>query len=384
MLRTVRNTRQFYYLLAGILDSWGEKVYVMFLNKVFVSALSLFTSTVSSSVSLSGLTPSGTMEQPDPASDAHMIERSLAEAVSETAPPVKPLHACTSDLEKGKQISDNNKDEGENGSSTEDEVQFDSEFVKTTTDISVDIKTELDAQTHCQELVGRMENSDNSTVSVEDRKLDLSLSNEASGPSETTTLADVGESSSTVLEGTMETSPTLDDGKESLAITQIRDEQPSVVVGNISSEPSPSNDSGILKSPSSPSVHSTSKHSCTESATTSGISNGPSTPSSDTIGSSLASSANTPAPSHSSSSPYDTDCSRKLISEIQRSLSQESLLDELESELLACQLPEGESDGNRKGSPPVNGLPADQEGCMMVFEKCVQYKYTQQEKAIQR
>uniref|UniRef100_A0A4W6C5T3 Coiled-coil domain containing 186 n=1 Tax=Lates calcarifer TaxID=8187 RepID=A0A4W6C5T3_LATCA len=80
----------------------------------------------------------------------------------------------------------------------------------------------------------------------------------------------------------------------------------------------------------------------------------------------------------------DTDCSRKLISQIQRSLSQESLLDELESELLACQLPEGESGGERKGSPPVNGLPSDQEGCMVVFEKCVQYKYAQQEKAIQR
>lgn len=82
--------------------------------------------------------------------------------------------------------------------------------------------------------------------------------------------------------------------------------------------------------------------------------------------------------------PYDTDCSRKLISQIQRSLSQESLLDELESELLACQLPEGESGGGRKGSPPVNGLPTDQDGCMVVFEKCVQYKYAQQEKAIQR
>uniref|UniRef100_A0A4W6C6Q3 Coiled-coil domain containing 186 n=1 Tax=Lates calcarifer TaxID=8187 RepID=A0A4W6C6Q3_LATCA len=117
----------------------------------------------------------------------------------------------------------------------------------------------------------------------------------------------------------------------------------------------------------------TSKSSPTDSTTTSGISNGPSTPSSDTVSSSLASSpqtsANTSAPSHSSSSPYDTDCSRKLISQIQRSLSQESLLDELESE---------------KGSPPVNGLPSDQEGCMVVFEKCVQYKYAQQEKAIQR
>uniref|UniRef100_A0A4W6CC84 Coiled-coil domain containing 186 n=1 Tax=Lates calcarifer TaxID=8187 RepID=A0A4W6CC84_LATCA len=111
----------------------------------------------------------------------------------------------------------------------------------------------------------------------------------------------------------------------------------------------PANDNGSAESPSSSSVQSTSKSSPTDSTTTSGISNGPSTP----------------TPSHSSSSPYDTDCSRKLISQIQRSLSQESLLDE-------------------KGSPPVNGLPSDQEGCMVVFEKCVQYKYAQQEKAIQR
>uniref|UniRef100_A0A8D3D4P6 Coiled-coil domain containing 186 n=1 Tax=Scophthalmus maximus TaxID=52904 RepID=A0A8D3D4P6_SCOMX len=90
------------------------------------------------------------------------------------------------------------------------------------------------------------------------------------------------------------------------------------------------------------------------------------------------------APTHSTSSPYDTDCSRRLISQIQRSLSQESLLDELESELLGCRLPDGESGSERRGSPPVNGLPTDQEGCMVVFEKCAQYKYAQQEKAIRR
>lgn len=83
-----------------------------------------------------------------------------------------------------------------------------------------------------------------------------------------------------------------------------------------------------------------------------------------------------PQNSHSNSNmnPYDTDCSRKLMSEIQRSLSQESLLDELEDELLNNQL-----EGIRKGSPP-NGLPTDQ----ILFEKCVQYKYSQQEKAIKR
>lgn len=76
---------------------------------------------------------------------------------------------------------------------------------------------------------------------------------------------------------------------------------------------------------------------------------------------------------------YDTDCSKKLISEIQRSVSQELLLDELEAELLNCGLSEQRSGG--KGLS--NGLAKDQ-GSMAVFEKCVQYKYAQQEKAIKR
>lgn len=122
--------------------------------------------------------------------------------------------------------------------------------------------------------------------------------------------------------------------------------------------------------------------------TTCGISNGPPTPDSDTVGSSPASSPQispkTAAPSQTSSSPYDTDCSRNLISQIQNSLSQESLLEELESELLSCQRSENEHSNGVKESPPVNGLPTDQEDCMVVFEKCVQYKYAQQEKAIQR
>uniref|UniRef100_A0A8C2HG76 Si:ch211-225b10.4 n=1 Tax=Cyprinus carpio TaxID=7962 RepID=A0A8C2HG76_CYPCA len=80
---------------------------------------------------------------------------------------------------------------------------------------------------------------------------------------------------------------------------------------------------------------------------------------------------------NSNMNPYDTDCSRKLLSEIQRSLSQESLLDELEDELLNSQ-----SDGMRKGSPP-NGLQKDQNS-MVLFEKCIQHKYSQQEKAIKR
>ncbi|XP_051959218.1 coiled-coil domain-containing protein 186 [Xyrauchen texanus] len=81
--------------------------------------------------------------------------------------------------------------------------------------------------------------------------------------------------------------------------------------------------------------------------------------------------------SNSNINPYDTDCSRKLMSEIQRSLSQDSLLDELEDELLNTQ-----SVGVRKEGLP-NGLPKDQNS-LVVFEKCVQIKYFQQEKAIKR
>ncbi|XP_026880652.2 coiled-coil domain-containing protein 186 [Electrophorus electricus] len=80
--------------------------------------------------------------------------------------------------------------------------------------------------------------------------------------------------------------------------------------------------------------------------------------------------------SASTTNLYDTDCSRKLMSAIQRSMSQESLLDELESELLNFRLAEP---GICRVSPS-NGLAKDQ----MVFEKCVQYKYSQQEKAIKR
>ncbi|MEQ2211295.1 hypothetical protein XENOCAPTIV_021898 [Xenoophorus captivus] len=210
--------------------------------------------------------------------------------------------------------------------------------------------------------------SDAGKVSSETDRLSLSPSNEAAATS-----PDVAETSPSVTEGSMETFLTFD------ATTQHDSER-------LSQSPCVDN----IKSANSPlpgSVQSTSKNSPTDSST-SGFSNGPSTPSSDTLSFSPASSpqtgANVSLPPQSLSSPYDTDCSRKLISQIQRSLSQESLLDELESELLACGLSGSESRGKGKGSSPVNGLPADQDGCMMVFEKCVQYKYTQQEKAIQR
>uniref|UniRef100_A0A8C7DF05 Coiled-coil domain containing 186 n=1 Tax=Oncorhynchus kisutch TaxID=8019 RepID=A0A8C7DF05_ONCKI len=117
------------------------------------------------------------------------------------------------------------------------------------------------------------------------------------------------------------------------------------------------------------------------------VTNSPATPSapSSAFADPGISSPRTMAPTNTNSlpSPYDTDCSRKLITQIQRSVSQESLLDELEQELFSCQLPE-RGGGGRKGGPHVNGMQADQDGSPMVFEKCIQYKYVQQEKAIKR
>ncbi|CAJ1081027.1 coiled-coil domain-containing protein 186 isoform X2 [Xyrichtys novacula] len=314
----------------------------------------------------------GTKEKPGPASDKHMMEGSEAEPASEGSQPASQLHNSANGAEKLSQAKDN--------------AQLDSESIRTETDVDEDEKLKMEAQICSQDNIDmnklEAETSSDSS-SVKDGV--LSLSTEVSGvlAGSVSMINNVVESSPSVLEGTIETLLTFDEVQDSYA-TSPDMEQPSVLSTNGSTEPSPASEG----SPSSPSVQSTSNNSPTDSTTTSGISNGPSTPGSDTVSSSLASSpqtnANTTAPSQALSSPYDTDCSRKLLSQIQRSLSQESLLDELESELLSCQLPERESGGERKGSPPVNGLPQDQEDCMVVFEKCVQYKYAQQEKAIQR
>uniref|UniRef100_A0A8C4HZN8 Si:ch211-225b10.4 n=1 Tax=Dicentrarchus labrax TaxID=13489 RepID=A0A8C4HZN8_DICLA len=300
------------------------------------------------------------------------MEGSEVESVSEGSNPTDQHHDSTSNVEEEEQISHNSADEAEKCSQAKDEAQLDSNLIKNVTDVQTDAKVE--AQTCNQEDVERSEldadtGCDSNTVSLEGG-IPL-CSNEAGGAllAPVTSVDNVIESSPSVLEGKIETVLTFDEVKDSHGTTPDSNEQPSVLVTNCSTEPSPADDSGPVESPSSSSVQNASKNSPTDSTTTSGISNGPSTPTSDTVSSSLASSpqTNTSAPPHSLSSPYDTDCSRKLISQIQRSLSQESLLDELESEL-----------------PPVNGLPTDQEDCMLVFEKCVQYKYAQQEKAIQR
>uniref|UniRef100_UPI003AAD05AC coiled-coil domain-containing protein 186 isoform X1 n=1 Tax=Centroberyx gerrardi TaxID=166262 RepID=UPI003AAD05AC len=324
------------------------------------------------------------MEQPGPASFTDMMEESEV-YVLEGSPQINQLSNSTSNMHEEEEICHNSADEAEQYSKAdEDEAHINSESIEATADVQIDTQTEPNAQTCSQTQAEERElgsdtSCDSSTISMEDGRPPLSLSDETGGALVTpiTTLDEVLESSPSVLEGTIETSLTLEVVNDS----QNRNEQCPM-------ETSPDVDNGTVESPSSSSLQSASNHSPTDSTATSGISNGPSTPSSETVNSSVASSpqtnANTSVPSNVLSSPYDTDCSRKLISQIQRSLSQESLLDELESELLACQLPEGGGGGDRKGSPPVNGLPTDQEDCMVVFEKCVQYKYAQQEKAIKR
>lgn len=274
--------------------------------------------------------------------------------------------------EEEDQVSHNDKDKAENYCHAHDVVQPDSEVMKTVADIPAD-KNPMKAQT-CSQDQERHELhviSDDAS-STEGEK---PLSNQTDAALVTVTpVDDVAESAPSVFKATL---LTFDEVKDSHAIHPNTNEHSLELPADCSVTPPPAEDKASTLS----SVQCGSKHSPTDSTTTSGISNGPSTPSSDTVSSSPTSSpqtrVNTLMPSESLSSPYDTDCSRKLIAQIQRSLSQESLLDELESELLACQLPKGEK------SPTANGL-TDQEDCMVVFEKCVQYKYAQQEKAVQR
>ncbi|NXD08405.1 CC186 protein, partial [Nothocercus nigrocapillus] len=75
-----------------------------------------------------------------------------------------------------------------------------------------------------------------------------------------------------------------------------------------------------------------------------------------------------------SESPYDTDCTKKLISTIHQT-SQEDLLEEIESELL--------STGFSKERKCPNGVRKG-EHALTVFEKCVQDKYLEQEQTIKK
>ncbi|NXE22793.1 CC186 protein, partial [Ardeotis kori] len=74
-----------------------------------------------------------------------------------------------------------------------------------------------------------------------------------------------------------------------------------------------------------------------------------------------------------SESPYDTDCTKKLISTIHQTSSQEDLLKEIESELLS-------TDFSKERKFP-NGVQKG-EHALAMFEKCVQDKYLEQEQTI--
>lgn len=73
-------------------------------------------------------------------------------------------------------------------------------------------------------------------------------------------------------------------------------------------------------------------------------------------------------------SPYDTDCTKKLISKIKNVSASEDLLEEIESELLSTAFAEHRvPNGMNKG-----------EHALVMVEKCVQDKYLQQEHTIKK
>lgn len=318
------------------------------------------------------------MEQCDSEANVSPVKGSVVDAVVKGPHPVNLLLSNTSIVEGEERLSDHSGSDEEKCSQASDEIKLDRELVKVELDIEAVAEEKLQAQT-CSPFK-RTKAGEEVTDAVSDSSLSADeegkpqFSNERSD-TPIAILNEVVENSPSVLEGTIETPVTCNDVSISNDNTSV--EKPLFEDGGSAAGSPPS------------SVQSPSDNSPCESSTTSGISNGPSSPSSDAVScaspaSSPQTSSSTSAPSHALSSPYDTECSRKLLSQIQRSLSQESLLDELESELLTCQLPESEGGGERKGSPAVNGLTTDQDGCMVEFEKCVQYKYAQQEKAIQR
>lgn len=81
------------------------------------------------------------------------------------------------------------------------------------------------------------------------------------------------------------------------------------------------------------------------------------------------------APQTASASLYDTDCTRKLISQIKTVSASDDLLGEIESELLSGEFAEEHQvpNGVNKG-----------EQALALFEKCVHSKYLQQELTIKK
>lgn len=76
-----------------------------------------------------------------------------------------------------------------------------------------------------------------------------------------------------------------------------------------------------------------------------------------------------------SESPYDTDYTKNLISNLENASSQEALLEEIESELLSTDL--------LKNPSLSNGM-CNTKTTLAVFEKCIQDKYLQQEHIIKK
>ncbi|XP_006831437.1 PREDICTED: uncharacterized protein C10orf118 homolog isoform X2 [Chrysochloris asiatica] len=76
-----------------------------------------------------------------------------------------------------------------------------------------------------------------------------------------------------------------------------------------------------------------------------------------------------------SESPYDTDCTKKLISKIKNVSASEDLLEEIESELLSTDF----ADEHRVPNGMKKG-----EHALVMFEKCVHEKYLQQEHTIKK
>ncbi|XP_059756000.1 coiled-coil domain-containing protein 186 [Balaenoptera ricei] len=76
-----------------------------------------------------------------------------------------------------------------------------------------------------------------------------------------------------------------------------------------------------------------------------------------------------------SESPYDTDCTKKLISKMKNVSTSEDLLEEIESELLSTEF--------AKEHRLPNGMNKG-ENALVMFEKCVQDKHLQQEHTIKK
>lgn len=315
--------------------------------------------------------------EPGPPSDLqHMMDVPETELVSEAVPPVIQPFDSSANTENDEQQNRTIEDDMCNQA----KVQKDVEFIHPITDTLIDTKHGNNSASEALNLESDFVGDDINHSSLASLDCDEPLSENSAAVIPSFNTIDNVEANQPFVDGTNE-APLADDACDSSVIAP---ENPEKQFAVASTAP-PNMASGDCPSSSQQSV---SNNSLSDLITTCGIPNGPPSTNSDTVVSSSSTSPQispkTAAPSHTSCSPYDTDCSRNLISQIQHSLSQESLLDELESELLSCQKSEIEHSNGVKQSYPVNGLPTDQEDCMDVFEKCVQYKYAQQEKAIQR